>query len=403
MRRDVDVLVVGSGPAGLVAATRLAAAGFETLVVERQRSVGEHVRTSGATATRTAHRFGVPPHLYHPVRRLRISSPETTTTFDCGPDGLCILDVRGVYRWLADGAREAGASILVDTTALDPLLSGTSVIGCTLRVGAEVQEVRARVVVDAGGHRAQMSKRAGLHGGFRRFGVGAEYELGAPRADQDEAVIILSSRFAPSGYAWSFPWGEDRVRLGVGVHHTDVRNDPKRLVSSLLEHERVFDLGVPGAEIREYHYGLIPADGLARRFAGDGIVAVGDAAGQATLVVGEGIRVSMIAGEMAAEALGDALRAGRVDRSMLGVYERRFRADFGRSLRIGYRLNKTLSKYDDRTWDDRLEFLRQMPPSLVLELLQAQVNKRELVRWLARHPRQLLRAGPLAGALVPRP
>ena len=71
----VDVLVVGGGPAGLVAARTVAARGYDVLVLERQRSIGETVRTSGATATTTVSRFGIPADLYHRVGHIRIASP----------------------------------------------------------------------------------------------------------------------------------------------------------------------------------------------------------------------------------------------------------------------------------------------------------------------------------------
>ena len=60
-----------------------------------------------------------------------------------------------------------------------------------------------------------------------------------------------------------------------------------------------FRVDLTGSEVLEYHFGLIPSSGLASQFAGDRIMAVGDAAGQATLVAGEGIRLSMQAGLMA--------------------------------------------------------------------------------------------------------
>ena len=60
-----------------------------------------------------------------------------------------------------------------------------------------------------------------------------------------------------------------------------------------------FGVDLTGSEVREYHFGLSPSSGLASQFAGDRMMAVGDASGQATLVAGEGIRLSMQAGLMA--------------------------------------------------------------------------------------------------------
>ncbi|MFN2469364.1 MAG: NAD(P)/FAD-dependent oxidoreductase [Gaiellaceae bacterium] len=395
----VDVAVVGGGPAGLLAARTIAAGGHETVVVERQRAIAEAVRTSGATAGTTMTAFGVPRELYHPVPRLRIASPGSTVTLDCGDEGLCVIDVRGVYRWLARSAEDEGARILTGAVADEPVLERGFVAGLDVRHGGERIRVAARIVVDAGGHRAQISKRAGLHAGFTRFGVGAEYELVAPRIDQGEAVLILSNRYAPSGYAWAFPWGRARVRLGVGVHHADVRSNPRRHLQLLAAEGDRFALDLAGARRDEVHFGLVPAGGVAPTFVGDGILAVGDAAGQATLVVGEGIRLSLVAGRLAGEAVVSALTRSRTDRGALETYEREFRRRYERDLRIGHVLNRRLSTMPDAEWDERLPMLEAMPPGLALQLLQSHFRVRELAPWLVRNPRQWRRAAPLLRAL----
>ena len=399
---SVDVVVVGAGPAGLAAARETAAAGLDTLVVERQRQVAEHVRTSGATAVSTVARLGAPARLFHVFERFRLVSPGETAVVETG-DALCALDVRGFYRWLADEAVAAGARVAVATHASGVVVREGIVSGVELSGPDGPARVEARVVVDAGGHRAQVSKRAGLHPGFARFGVGAEYELLAPAADQREAVLIVGERYAPAGYAWSFPWGGQRVRLGVGLHHRDVRDDPKERLALLYREGDELALGVSGAEIAEYHFGLIPADGLAPRLVGDGIVAVGDAAGQATLVVGEGIRISLLAGELAAETIAAALRAGRRDAAALAPYERRFLRAFDRELRFGRRLNHRLaSRRGDERWDARVRLLRTLPADLVVDLLQSKLRPGGIAAWYLRRPWRIVRSATLARAALGR-
>jgi len=397
----VDVLVVGAGPAGLAVARETAASGLTTLVIERQKEIAEHVRTSGMTATSTVHRLGAPGDTYHSLETLRIVAPAAVAAFSARAGaGFCVLDVRRFYRWLGFKAAGAGARIMCGMSFRDVLRDGDAVAGCVAESRDRGRfEIGARITVDAGGHRAQVSKRARLHPGFKRFGVGAEYELAAPHTDQREAVLVVGERYAPSGYAWSFPWGGNRVRLGVGLHHADVRDDPKERLARLFQMQAALDLGLAGATIAEYHYGLIPAESIAPRFAGDGILAVGDAAGHASLVVGEGIRISLLAGEMAAESIVGAMRRGVA----LTSFEQRFRHEFGRELRIGARLNRRLAAPStDAQWNRRVELLRTMPPELVFDLLQSRVRPWEVLRWLARRPTRLVRARALTKAAVAR-
>jgi digeranylgeranylglycerophospholipid reductase len=401
LTRRVDVLVVGAGPAGLAVARETATAGLTTLVVERQREIAEHVRTSGMTATSTVRYIGAPAETYHSLETLRVVAPGASAAFPARAEtGFCVLDVRGFYRWLGAEAVEAGARILCETTFRDVLREGDAIAGCVAESRAHGRlEIRARVTVDAGGHRAQVSKRARLHPGFKRFGVGAEYELVAPHVDQREAVLVVGEHYAPSGYAWSFPWGGKRVRLGVGLHHADVRDDPKERLARLHQEQSALGLGLAEAAITEYHYGLIPAETVANRFAGGGVLAVGDAAGHASLVVGEGIRISLLAGEMAAEAIIDAVRRN----AALTSFEERFRREFGRELRIGARLNRRLAEpTDDARWNRRVDLLGTMPPELVFDLLQSRIRTGTVVRWLARRPARLMRVGALTKAAVAR-
>ncbi|TML63553.1 MAG: NAD(P)/FAD-dependent oxidoreductase [Actinobacteria bacterium] len=387
---QVDVLVVGAGPAGLAVAQATASAGLTTLVIERQKEIAEHVRTSGMTASSTVRGVGAPPDTYHSLESLRIVAPGASAAFPATAEaGFCVLDVRRFYRWLGSEAAGAGARIVCGTIFRDVLWAGDAVAGCVAESRDRGRyEIRARVTVDAGGHRAQVSKRARLHPGFKRFGVGAEYELVAPHVDQREAVLVVGERYAPSGYAWSFPWGGTRVRLGVGLHHADVRDDPKERLARLLQEEAAVGLGLAEAAITEYHYGLIPAETVAPRFAGDGVLAVGDAAGHASLVVGEGIRISL-----------RAVSRG----SSLTSFEERFRREFGRELRIGAGLNRRLAAPgDDARWNRRVELLATMPPELVFDLLQSRVRPWPVLRWLARRPTRLVRVGALTKAAVAR-
>ena len=135
--------------------------------------------------------------------------------------------------------------------------------------------------------------------------------------------------------------------MGVGILHSDSRANPKDYLADVMEDIHRFGVDLTGSEVREYHFGLIPSSGLASQFAGDRIMAVGDASGQATLVAGEGIRLSMQAGLMAGQTAVRAMSDGRWDRSALIPYEQAFRSKYARNLRISHFINERISTWND--------------------------------------------------------
>ena len=188
--------------------------------------------------------------------------------------------------------------------------------------------LRARVVIDATGYRSALLKQVGLDPGMRRFGVGAEYDMYAPHCDEREAVLLVGSRLAPSGYAWVFPWGRHRVRVGVGIIHPDSDAKPDCLSGRTglgrrglwRESKRGSATGTP--------LGIDPIGMFrpaVRRQRNSGR---GRAAGQASSLLGEGIRWAIHAGKMAGEVAAAAIEKGDVSARV----PERLRAGMGQAL-----------------------------------------------------------------------
>ena len=127
--------------------------------------------------------------------------------------------------------------------------------------------------------------------------------------------MILVGGVAPAGYAWAFPRGGTRVRVGVGVIQPDVDDNPRAL------YEPVADaLAEPlrGARTLELHTGRIPSAEPPGRLTADGLMVVGDSAAQSNPLLGEGIRHVIEAAWRAAPIAARALeRPGVVPRERL--------------------------------------------------------------------------------------
>jgi len=320
------------------------------------------------------------------------------------PPFACILNVRGVFQFLAERAIDAGAAIRVNTTVAEVLTENGYVVGVRARDGRGTEsDIRARVTIDGTGYRAILSKRAGVHPGFTRFGVGAEYDMYAPHYDESETVGIVGSAFAPAGYAWTAPYGSHRVRVGVGIIHGDSKENPRDYLDKFVDRAAEFNINLTGAQPLEYHHGLIPSDGLARKFVGNGFMAVGDAAGQPSALLGEGIRWAMRGGMLAADVAADALAANDVSEPSLARYEQQWRKTYGKNLRIAAIINKRIAQWDDAQWDEGIALLDQLSAEQFGQALASNFVSSWTLWALAGNPKLLKRSMGLMREMLRRP
>lgn len=382
---SVEAIIAGAGPAGLSAAEALARNGRSVLVLEQNHEIGSPIRTSGGSFIDELEALGIPAHLCHPISRGRFLSPNNAAVFEYRVPVLCVIDVRGVFQYLAERAIAAGARISLSTAVLAPILEDDVVTGVRTRK----ETLACRVLIDATGYRSTLLKQAGLDPGFRRFGAGAEYDLFAPNCDQSEAVLIVGDQVAPSGYAWVFPWGRNRMRVGVGIIHPDSAGNPDMYLDRLMGNLAHYGVDMNGAQPVEHHAGLIPSERFARTFAGHGILGVGDAAGQASSLLGEGIRWAICGGRMAGEVAAKALAMGDTSRAALLPFEKRWRKQFGADLRLAHRINQRIARWDSRKWDERLELLKLLTPEQFAEALKSNLTGGWLWRFLRSNPRAL--------------
>jgi digeranylgeranylglycerophospholipid reductase len=244
----------------------------------------------------------------------------------------------------------------------------------------------AAVTIDASGFSRHVGIRTGMGQAFHRYGYGAEYDLYAPHYPQDELFLIMGSAFAPRGYAWAFPRGNGRVRLGVGVLHPDCDDDARAYLDTIMRDLPQLASRFKDASPIEYHTGLFPSEGPLERFSRDGLLLAGDAGGHGSTLVGEGIRFAIYSGQMAGNVASDAIKAGDTSATFLERFDKQWRDRFGRDMEIAYMINKRIANYTDEQWDSALDLMKRLTPGQVAQALRGDFTAGLVMGILARNP-----------------
>ena len=387
MPEDWNVLIVGGGPAGLAAGEVAAKQGMRTLILERQHEIGYPIHTSGGSWVSDMQALNIPTHLYHPINKVVFLSPQREVPLHYNPAVACVIDVRGLYQHLANRAVAAGATLRVNHTVEQTLLENGRVCGVTVKNHVnERLPIHAAVTIDASGFSRHVGVRTDMGKAFKRYGFGAEYDMYAPNYPQDELFLIMGSQFAPRGYAWAFPRGNGRVRLGVGVLHPDCDDDARVYLDSIVHDLPQLTDTFKDASPIEYHTGLFPSEGPLEHFSRDGLLLAGDAGGHGSTLVGEGIRFAIYSGQMAGSVAAEAVKVGNTSAAFLERFDKKWRARFGRDMDISYMINKRITHYSDEQWDNALDLMKRLTPAQMAQALRGDFSAGLIMGILARNP-----------------
>jgi digeranylgeranylglycerophospholipid reductase len=374
---DVDVLIVGGGPAGLAAGQHAARAG-RVMVVHRDAEIGRPVRTSGGSWKSHLASLGIPERCYHEIDQLLIAAPNRRVNVVFGADRPVVLDVTETYRYLAERALEAGVSIECGTAFIRVLEEGENTVRCLVRKGDSEHEITARYVVDASGHHRAVLRQIGEHGRPERFGVGIEAEFENAGTEPTRAVLFVGNEFSPAGYGWIFPTKSNTVRVGIGIIRPDTKASPSDLLNGFLASQKAAQLGLSVGNLIEKHFGVIPSDGALSTFLHHRILAVGDAAGQALALVGEGIRYGIEAGREAGNALSAALDKPAGAEASLRAYQDWWNEKYRRRFALAQRTNEKMGRFSDKAWHDATGLLTGLSGDEMATLLRMDFS-----RWQA--------------------
>jgi digeranylgeranylglycerophospholipid reductase len=202
---------------------------------------------------------------------------------------------------------------------------------------------------------------------------------------------MVGQQYSPAGYAWIFPLGNNIVRIGVGVGKPESNVDPTQRLKELMDLKLGPIKKLGKISPIEFHYGLIPNDGLSRKTVFNNLILVGDSAGQANPLVLEGIRYAIKFGRVAGKVASDAIKAGNTDESSLKAYEENWKKEIESKINSAGKVQDRWIGLSDEEWDKELDIIKELKPEEFIDFIKAEFGLSNMIKLATHHPKLAVR------------
>jgi digeranylgeranylglycerophospholipid reductase len=377
--QEWDVVVVGAGPGGSMAARDAAKAGLEVLMIEKRQEIGSPVRCGEGIARVWLDEVGIPPNpkwISHEVNGARIVAPngqhvDLTEAMAGNETGFVVH--RDIFdRTLAEEAVRAGAKTLIKCSATGVIKDDDGrVVGVRAKHWAKELELRAPVIVGADGYESQVGRWAGINTKLapRDINTCLQYELVGIDIDADFNEFHIGS-MAPGGYVWVFNKSEDSANVGIGVNLSMVKDraEVKGYLDRFIESHPYLAKGQNVETVAGAVSVCMPLECVTT----DGMMLVGDAARMIDPITGGGVANACKAGMVAGQVAKQAHDANDFSKGFFKRYEKGWRAEIEDQMIRNYIAKEKLLTLTDETINKIIDALQgyQIERITTMEILK---------------------------------
>jgi geranylgeranyl reductase family protein len=313
-----DVVIIGAGPVGSTAARLCADEGLSTLCIEEHGTIGYPVQCAGLLSNSAFAECEVSRRsVLHTVSGARvITGHGSELLIDAQTTKAYVVDRGALDREMAEAAADAGSEFRLKTAVYD--VKGTTVL--TRGINGH-EEIPFKILIAADGPRSTMARLYGMQRA-KVFLSGTQVDI---PCDCDPRFVELYPDASPEFFGWKIPIGAGRVRIGLCGQ------------TQVLERFLSFFKKTGVSSSMHLVTGTLPLGVMPRTYKNRTLF-VGDAAGFAKPTSGGGVYTGIRTARHAAAVAVSCCEQGAFGDAALAEYERRWQADIGRELSLGFRL-----------------------------------------------------------------
>lgn len=325
--KEVDVLVIGAGPAGSMAAREASKNGAKTLMIDKKAEIGTPKRCAEGIMDGVLEKVELEVDDRCIARHIDgaiIISPDgtmasfTSENLDTPATGV-VLERKVFDKHVAMDAVRSGTEVMLRTEATSMKRCDDGFIVSIKGFYEEVKQIKAHIVIGADGPEGRVSNWAGINTKvpLPEMESGAQYEMTNLNMINNNAVQFFFGSVAPGGYAWIFPKGYDTANVGLDI--SNVKTD-KSAVECLDEFVKSCPQTRDGAVV-ELNVGGNPYCGVFETIIDDNLMLVGDAAGCVSPLTGGGIDTALESGRIAGQVAAKAIKDNDYSKANLQEYD----------------------------------------------------------------------------------
>ncbi len=355
-----DVIVVGAGPAGTTAARFAAEQGVSVLILEKDRDIGYPVRCGEAVSKDGIEPFIKPDSKWiaSTINSFVLISPDgTEVKINFNRTGY-ILERRIFDYELGKLAAKAGAHILTKAYVYDLLREDGKITGVKFEHNGEKKEVKGKIIIGADGVESRIGRFAGIktHIKISDMECCVQFTVSNINVDASTCYFYFGENYAPGGYLWIFPKGNNSANVGLGIGGDKAKiKSPISYINNFLENK------FPNVPKLTMISGGVPCSLTLSEIVKENVLLVGDAARQVNPLSGGGITSGMIGGSIAGELAGKAIKENNF--KLLMDYPKIWHSRVGRRHEMYYKVKNAIYNFRDETLNSIAHSAIKIPES----------------------------------------